>query len=80
MNITEKMLQSGKKLYLHLTTEEPGEAVYLTALSANRQLGVEYEVKTMPVPVSENTAVGINTEYENWSAHKRIREHPLKLP
>ena len=80
VNITEKMLQSGKKLHLHLTTEEPGEAVYLTALSANRQLGVGYEVKMMPVPVSENTAVGINTEYENWTAHKRIREHPVKLP
>ena len=80
VNITEKMLQSGKKLHLHLTTEEPGEAVYLTALSANRQLGVGYEVKMMPAPVSENTAVGINTEYENWTAHKRIREHPVKLP
>lgn len=80
VHITKAMLQSGKKLRLHLTTEEPGEAVYLTALSALRQLGVELEVETMPMPVSENTATGINTEYENWTAHKRIREHPVKLP
>lgn len=71
IHLTKEMLKEGGELYIHATTEEAGEAIKLTSLSALRQYGgLEPRVEVNLSPLKSGAPVGVNCEYENWQAHQ----------
>ena len=70
VHLTRELLAKGGTLRCSLITEEAGEAVSLTALSAIRKYGkLVPQANVLPFRARTELPSGINCEYENWLAH-----------